>query len=106
MPNDHQPNSYGQILKSTALIGGSQILSIIISIARTKLFAVLLGPSGIGLMGIYTATFNMINTLFSMGIGTSGVRQIAEAAGSGDESGLHQRLSLCGGRRFSLESLE
>jgi len=85
MSNDQQSNSYGQILKSTTLLGGSQVLSIIISIVRTKVFAVLLGPSGIGLLGLYTATFSIINTLSGMGIGTSGVRQIAEAAGSGDE---------------------
>ena len=76
--------SYGQILKSTSLVGGSQVINILLRIIRTKFLAVLLGPSGIGLMGLYIAVTGIVGTMTSMGIGTSGVRQIAEAAGTGD----------------------
>ena len=37
--------SYGQILRSSALIGGSSVLNIAIRIIRTKAMAVLLGPA-------------------------------------------------------------
>jgi hypothetical protein len=46
-------NTYGQILKSSALIGGSSIINIGIRIIRTKAMALILGPSGVGLMGLY-----------------------------------------------------
>jgi antigen flippase len=78
-------SSYGQILKSTTLVGGSQVINIVLGIIRTKFLAVLLGPAGIGLMGLYSAVTGTVGAMAGMGIGSSGVRQIAEAAGTGDE---------------------
>ena len=46
--------TYGQILKSSALIGGSSVLNIAIGIVRTKVMAILLGPAGVGLFGLYS----------------------------------------------------
>ena len=77
--------SYRQILKSTSLIGGSSLVNIGISMVRTKFVAVLLGPSGVGLMGIFSSIAGMVRTVAGMGIGTSGVRQVAEAYGTGNE---------------------
>lgn len=77
--------SYGQILRSSALIGGSQILVIAIGIIRTKAMAVLLGPAGFGLWGIYNAIADLATSVSGMGVNSSGVRQIAEAAGGGDD---------------------
>jgi PST family polysaccharide transporter len=45
--------SYRQILKSSSLIGGSSLINMAIGMVRTKFVAVLLGPSGVGLMGVY-----------------------------------------------------
>lgn len=47
--------------------------------------ALLLGPSGVGLIGIYNSVTDLIVQLAGMGIGTSGVRQIAESTGSKDD---------------------
>jgi enterobacterial common antigen flippase len=77
-------HSYGQILKSSVLIGGSSILNIAIGIVRTKAMAVLLGPAGIGLMGMYTSIADLTRSIAGMGVNSSGVRQIAEAVSSGD----------------------
>jgi PST family polysaccharide transporter len=78
-------NSYRQIFKSTSLIGGSQVISILLRIVRTKILAVLLGPSGVGIIGLYTSITDLVGMFAGMGIGSSGVRQIAEAAGTGDD---------------------
>lgn len=67
------------------MIGGSSLINMGIGMVRTKFVALLLGPSGMGLMGVYTAISGMVGTISSMGIGTSGVREIAEAHGSGDQ---------------------
>lgn len=83
-PSGGEGNSYGQILKSSALIGGSSVANIVIGIARTKAMAMLLGPSGVGLLGLYGAVFDLAQSVAGMGISNSGVRQIAEAAGSGE----------------------
>jgi PST family polysaccharide transporter len=77
-------NSYGQILKSSALIGGSSAFNILISIVRTKAMALILGPAGFGLMGAFSAVADVARSLAAMGISNSGVRQIAESVGGGD----------------------
>lgn len=66
-------------------MGGSQVINILIGILRTKVMAVLLGPAGVGLLGMYQAVTGVVGTVTGLGIGSSGVRQIAEAAGTGDE---------------------
>jgi enterobacterial common antigen flippase len=80
-----EENSYGQILKSSALVGGSQVLSIAIGIVRTKAMAILLGPSGLGLLGLYGSISDLTQNIAGMGVNGSGVRQIAEASASDDE---------------------
>lgn len=77
-------SSYSQILKSSALVGGSQVMNIAIGIGRTKAMAILLGPSGFGLFGLYGSIANLTQSIGGMGINSSGVRQIANAAGSSD----------------------
>ncbi len=76
--------SYQQILKSSALIGGSTAFNMVFGIVRTKAMALLLGPSGVGLLGIYTSIADLVRNVAGLGINSSGVRQIAEAVGSGD----------------------
>jgi antigen flippase len=76
--------THGQILKSSALIGGASVLSVAVGMVRTKAMAVLLGPSGVGLLGMYGSIAELAQSIAGMGINSSGVRQIAEAAGSGD----------------------
>jgi len=87
-----EKNSYGQILKSSALIGGSSMLNVAIGMVRTKAMAVLLGPAGFGLMGVYGSIADFALSIASMGINTSGVRQIAEAVGSGEADRIAQTV--------------
>jgi len=77
--------SYGQILKSTSIIGGSSVIVILLRIIQAKVTAVLLGPAGVGLIGIYGSVTGLISQISGMGIVNSGVRQIAEARGSSDK---------------------
>ena len=79
-----EKHTYGQILKSSVLIGGSSLINIAIGIIRTKAMALLLGPAGFGLMGVYGSIANLAQSIACMGINSSGVRQIAEAVGSGE----------------------
>jgi len=78
-------SSSRSILKSSSLIGGASILNILIGMVRTKFVAVLLGPNGVGLLGMYSQITTLITSMTDMGIGSSGVRQVAEAVGSGDD---------------------
>jgi len=93
-------HTYGQILKSSALIGGASIANIAIGIVRTKAMALLLGPAGFGLMGMYGSIASLVQSVASMGINSSGVRQIAEAAGSGETERIARTAAVL--RRISL----
>jgi antigen flippase len=79
-----EKHTYGQILKSSAVIGGSSLLNIAIGVVRTKAMAMMLGPSGVGLLGLYGSILELTISIAGMGINSSGVRQIAEAVGSNE----------------------
>jgi antigen flippase len=85
--------SYGQILKSSALIGGSSILSVGFGIVRNKAIALILGPSGVGLFGLYNSVYDLTRSFAGLGVNSSGVRQIAEAVGSQNEERISRTVS-------------
>jgi len=95
-----EKNTYGQILKSSALIGGSSVVNIGIGIVRTKAMAVLLGPAGFGLMGVYSSIADLALSIAGMGINSSGVRQIAEAVGTGNTERIARTVTVL--RRTSI----
>jgi PST family polysaccharide transporter len=72
--------SHRDVFRSSAVIGGSSAINMIIGIVKVKVLAVLLGPAGIGLMGLYQNIMGMASTLAGCGIGSSGVRQVASSA--------------------------
>jgi enterobacterial common antigen flippase len=80
--NAGRRGTYGQIVKSSALIGGASLFNIAFGIVRTKAMALLLGPSGVGLFGLYNSIYDLTRSVAGLGINNSGVRQIAEAVGS------------------------
>lgn len=70
-------STHRQILQSSAIIGGSSAITIIVGIIKVKVLAVLFGPAGVGLMGFYQNIMSMASTIAGCGLGSSGVRQIA-----------------------------
>ncbi|NDV95030.1 O-antigen translocase [Dysgonomonas sp. 521] len=88
--------SYNQILKSTTIFGGSQIFIILVGIIRTKIIAILLGPAGVGLIGIYQSIIDMMRTGYGLGMDTAGVREIAEAKANADDTTFGKVISRFG----------
>lgn len=78
-------DSQKHILKSTSITGGTQIVSILLGIGKIKIIAIILGPVGVGLVGIYQSIIDIVKTTTSLGISFSAVREIASAAVTGDE---------------------
>jgi O-antigen/teichoic acid export membrane protein len=70
--------TYQQILKTTSLFGGVQFFSILISIIRTKLIAVFIGPAGMGIIALLNSTLGIISGISGFGIETSAVKSISE----------------------------
>lgn len=74
-------SSKSQILKSTAIVGSSQVLTVLLQVIRTKIIAVLVGPLGVGMLGIYNTIVDMVRNITGLGINFSGVREIAQCSG-------------------------
>jgi|HubBroStandDraft_6_1064221.scaffolds.fasta_scaffold01626_6 antigen flippase len=89
-----EKHTVGQILKSSALVGGSSLLNIAIGIFRTKAMAMFLGPAGFGLFGLYGSIADLTQSIAGMGVNSSGVRQIAEAVGSGETERIAQTTAV------------
>src|SRR6266446_6466363 len=100
--SDAAKKSYGQILKSSALIGGSSALNLAFGVVRMKAMALLLGPSGVGLIGLYSSIADLTRSVAGLGINSSGVRQIAEAVGTRDTQRIARTVTTL--RRVALAS--
>lgn len=73
------PTSHREILRATSITGAASVLNILISIVRTKVLALLIGPAGVGLFGLFSRVLGTASMLAGMGLSHSGVRQLAAA---------------------------
>lgn len=69
------------LIRSMLVIGSAQVVNILISIVRMKMLAVFLGPNGVGLLSIYNNLQGIFQQTAGLGMGSSGVRQIASSRG-------------------------
>jgi antigen flippase len=79
------------------------MVNIGLGMVRTKAIALILGGTGVGLFGLYGYVNDLTRSIAGMGVNSSGVRQIAEAAGTGDAQRLARtaktlrRVAFCSG---------
>ena len=90
----NEQKSYKQIVKATSLLGGVQVVNIIVGIIRSKFVAVLLGTTGMGILGLFTTTLSLIQITTGLGLSSSAVRDIAEANGSGDSHRIAKTITM------------
>ena len=81
-----QQSSYRQIMKATSIFGGVQAFKILIAIINSKAIALLLGPAGMGIIGLFNSTIGLIGGLTNFGLGTSAVKDVAAANATGNDS--------------------
>lgn len=92
---EQQPTtSYRHILKYIGVFGTIQGLGILVGMVRNKLVAVILGPSGMGLISLFNSTLKLVGDSTNMGIPTSGVKTIAEAYDGGHTDDMVNRVRL------------
>lgn len=95
--------SYSQILRTSTITGGSVAAGLLIGMVSVKVSALFLGPSGVGALRLFQSLFATVTQVAGLGIGSSGIKAIAEAEASGDEVrlsrtiGIMQRASLLAG---------
>lgn len=81
MATKPRSKSYGSILRSSSIVGGAEVIKYGVGLVRTKLIALLLGPSGIGLLGLYNTLQQVLVTFAGGGVSFSAVREIAKEGG-------------------------
>ena len=81
-------------LKNTSLVGGAQLIRIIIQVIKTKFIAIFLGPAGIGLIQLFTSTLTLVQSISGLGLGFSGVREIADGFGKKDEEKIAKSIGI------------
>ena len=74
-----EENSFRNILKGTSIFGGVQVFNILISAIRLKFVAVILGPSGMGIAGLFNTASLTIQQFASLGLNLSIVKEIGQA---------------------------
>lgn len=82
--------SFDHVLKYTGLFGGVQGITMLISLVRNKLVALLLGPEGIALINIFNNVMKLIHESTNFGVSFSAVKHIAELD---DERYSHEDVS-------------
>lgn len=73
-----QNKAYDRILKYTGVFGGTQSLITVMTVLRTKLVTLLIGPAGMGINGSFNRTLNLVKSTTDLGIHFSSVRDISE----------------------------
>lgn len=82
-----------RILKAFGLFGSVESMLIVFSIVRTKLVAVLLGSTGIGLFGIFLQAIELIGTTTQLNINDSAVRSLAGSSDPKERSAIMTSIS-------------
>lgn len=72
--NDQE--SHKGIIKATFLFGSVQVYTIIINVIKKEVIAFLLSTSGIGIIGLFTSSYSMIQSAAGLGINQSSVRNL------------------------------
>jgi enterobacterial common antigen flippase len=86
--------AYGQIFRSTSIIGGTQALNYLIGLARVKIVALLIGPAGVGLFGVYASALAFVSVFTDFGVSPSAVREIARAGADADPRALSRSVAI------------
>ena len=89
--------SYRHILKYTGIFGGVQGLNVLIGLVRTKLVAILLGPSGMGLASLFNTTVGFVSQATNLGLPISAVRQMSELYDQGDQEAINHFVKVIRG---------
>ncbi|HZS07217.1 MAG TPA: oligosaccharide flippase family protein [Blastocatellia bacterium] len=74
------------ILRATAILSTSSIVTILTTLVATKVYAVLLGPGGLGFLGLLQSLVSLSSLIAGMGIGAGLVRRGANALGREDQT--------------------
>ena len=79
MESSNKTSEYRSIFKATSILGSVQLFNILISAIRNKVVSSLLGPAGMGIVGLLTSTSSTITGFTNCGLTISAMKNIAVA---------------------------
>jgi antigen flippase len=82
-----------KIFESTLIMGTSSVLVLLLDLVRVKILAVLLGPSGVGILSVLNHFHTVAVTCIGLGLGTGIVKYVSSFHHRGDESSVQRVLS-------------
>ena len=77
MASSNNKSEYRSIFKATSILGSVQLFNILIGIVRNKVVSLLLGPAGMGIVGLFTSTTSTITGFTNCGLTISAVKNVA-----------------------------
>ncbi len=94
MEDKASKGSYSHIFKYTGVFGSVQLLGILISVVRTKVIAVLLGPHGVGLISLFNSTVKFLSDSTNLGLSMSAVKRVSMSYDSGNAEELAESVRV------------
>ena len=82
------------MVRSSSIIGGSKVVIYLIQLIRIKFVAVLLGPTGVGLISLFQSALQLLKTVSGLGVNQSGVRDISQAVGSEKKGAVDRTIAV------------
>jgi len=87
-------SQYKGIFKTTFLFGFVQLFNILTKVISNKIAATLLGAEGMGIIGIFNNTVNMLKIGAGLGISQSAVKDISEAHSTDNSTKFSRTISV------------
>jgi O-antigen/teichoic acid export membrane protein len=79
-------NKKFELIKSLRIFGGIQLYQIALQLVKSKIIAILLGPAGIGLLGILNNSISLISTLTGLSLNSSLANEVSGKLNSHDKN--------------------
>lgn len=82
------------LAKAVIIFGGAQIITILAALLRSKVAAITVGATGVGLTSLYLAISGLVNNICNLGLPDSGVQVLSKAYASGDNENISKTIGL------------
>jgi antigen flippase len=93
------------IVRSTLIVGGGSLVTVLCGVVRGKVISLTVGPSGVGLQGLLQSTLRTVSSIAGMSLSTSGVREVARLRGENNPIELSHTLRAVGRAALVLGAL-
>lgn len=80
-----QEHSYRKVMKNSLIVGGAQFVQLFVSLIRTKVLVLFVGPIGMGVYSLLNSGIVTIHQFTSLGIFQSAVRELSGIFTTGDD---------------------